>query len=151
LTSARSSSRVFYGWRIVAVCFITHCLNVGTVFYAFGVFFRPLSAEFGWTRAATSWGFSLAAVLGAFYAILIGRLVDRHGPRPVQLFGVALLGIGFLVLAATRSLAQFYLAMALPVALGSAALGPVSSNTAVARWFVKNRGTALGISTSSCR
>jgi len=65
-TSARSSSRVFYGWRIVAVCFITHCLNVGTVFYAFGVFFRPLSAEFGWTRAATSWGFSLAAVLGAF-------------------------------------------------------------------------------------
>jgi len=148
LTSARSSSRVFYGWRIVAVCFITHCLNVGTVFYAFGVFFRPLSAEFGWTRAATSWGFSLAAVLGAFYAILIGRLVDRHGPRPVQLFGVALLGIGFLALAATRSLAQFYLAMALPVALGSAALGPVSSNTAVARWFVKNRGTALGISTA---
>ena len=130
------------------MCFITHCLNVGTVFYAFGVFFRPLSAEFGWSRALTSWGFSLAAVLGAFYAILLGRLVDRYGPRPVQLFGVAALGAGFLVLATTTSLAQFYLAMALPVALGSASLGPVSSNTAVARWFVKRRGTALGISTA---
>jgi len=141
-------SRVFYGWRIVAVCFITHCLNVGTVFYAFGVFFEPLSREFGWTRALTSWGFSLTAVLGAFYAILLGRIVDRHGPRPVQLFGLAMLAAGFVALAAMRSLASFYVAMAIPVALGSASLGGVSSNTAVARWFVKRRGTALGISTA---
>jgi MFS family permease len=143
-----ATSRIFYGWRIVAVCFVTHCLNVGTVFYAFGVFFGPLSTEFGWTRALTSWGFSLAAVLGAFYAIFLGRVVDRHGPRPVQLFGVGMLAAGFLALAATRSLPQFYAAMAIPVALGSASLGPVSSNTAVARWFVKRRGTALGISTA---
>ncbi|MGH7896991.1 MAG: MFS transporter, partial [Candidatus Binatia bacterium] len=136
------------GWRIVAVCFATHCLNVGTVFYGFGVFFHPLSAEFGWTRAETSWGFSLAVILGAFYAVGLGRAVDRLGPRPVQLFGLAMLAVGYVLLAATRSRLQFYLAMALPVALGSAALGPVSSNTAVARWFVKRRGTALGISTA---
>jgi MFS family permease len=149
LTSpAAPASRVFYGWRIVAVCFVTHCLNVGTVFYSFGVFFHPLSVEFGWTRAQTSWGFSLAVVLGALYASLLGRVVDRYGPKPVQLFGIVVLGLGYVVLAATRSLAQYYLGMALAVALGSAALGPVSSNTAVARWFVRRRGTALGISTA---
>jgi MFS family permease len=81
-----------YGWRIVAVCFITHCLNVGTVFYGFGVFFHPLSLYFGWTRAQTSWGFSLAAVLGAFYAIVLGRFVDRYGPRPVHALGVPFVG-----------------------------------------------------------
>jgi MFS family permease len=123
-------------------------LNVGTVFYGFGVFFHPLSQQFGWTRAETSWGFSLAAVLGAFYAAPLGRAVDRYGPRPVQLFGLAMLALGYGLLAAARSLAQFYLAMGLLVALGSAALGPVSSNTAVARWFVKRRGTALGVSTA---
>jgi MFS family permease len=139
---------IFYGWRIVAVCFITHCLNVGTVFYSFSVFFHPLSVEFGWTRAQTSWGFSLSAVLGAFYAIVMGRLVDRYGPRPVQLVGAAALAAGDVALAGTRSLLSYYLAMGLPVALGSAALGPVSSNTAVARWFVRRRGTALGIATA---
>jgi hypothetical protein len=63
-----AAPRTFYGWRIVAACFVTHCLNVGTVFYSFGVLFHPLSERFGWSRAQISWGFSLAAVLGAFYA-----------------------------------------------------------------------------------
>ena len=120
----------------MATCFITHCLNVGTVFYSFGVFFHPLQERFGWSRAQISWGFSLAAALGAFYAILLGRVVDRHGPRPVQLFGCCVLASGYAALAATGSLLEFYSAMALAVALGSASLGPVSSNTAVARWFV---------------
>ena len=141
-------SPIFYGWRIVAVCFVTHCLNVGTVFYAFGVFFHPLSVEFGWTRAQISFGFSLAAVLGAFYAALLGRTVDRYGPRSAQLFGLALLALGYLLLATTHSLARYLVVMGLLVALGSAALGPVSSNTAVARWFVRRRGTALGLSTA---
>jgi MFS family permease len=132
----------------VAACFVTHCLNVGTVFYSFGVFFQPLHEHFGWSRAQISWGFSLAAVLGAFYAILLGRIVDRHGPRPVQLFGCCVLAIGYAILAVTRTLFQFYAAMTFAVALGSASLGPISSNTAVARWFVKRRGTALGISTA---
>ncbi len=139
---------IFYGWWIVAVCFVTHCLNVGTVFYAFGVFFRPLAEEFGWSRAEISWGFSAAVVLGAFYAPFLGRIVDRYGPRPIQLFGAATLGLGFLVLAGTSSLVRFYLTMGCLVALGSAALGPVSSNTAVARWFVRRRGRALGVATA---
>ena len=138
----------FYGWRIVAVSFITHFLTVGTVFYSFGVFFHPLAEEFHWTRAEVSWGFSLAAVVGAVYGPIFGRLVDRYGPRPVQLFGAGTLGIAFAALASIESLTQFYLCMGLLVALGSAALGPVSSNTAVARWFVRRRGRALGIATA---
>ncbi len=130
------------------MCFVTHCLNVGSVFYSFGVFFHPLSVAFGWTRTQTSWGFSLAAVLGSLYASMAGRIVDRHGPRPAQLFGLVMLSVGFLFLSGIQSLTQYYLGMGLLVALGSAALGPVSSNTAVARWFVRRRGTALGIATA---
>jgi len=138
----------FYGWRIVAVCFLTHCLTVGTVFYAFGVFFHPLSEHFGWTRAQISWGFSFASIAGALLAPVLGRIVDEYGPKPVQIFGAAMLGLGYLVLAGVESLWQYYAAMGLCVAAGSTALGPVSSNTAVARWFVRRRGRALGISTA---
>jgi len=148
LSSATPSSGFFYGWRIVAVCFVTHCLNVGTVFYGFSVFFYPLCAEFGWSRVQTSIGFSLSVVLSAFYAIAIGRVVDHYGPRVVQLGGAVSLALGFVMLSTTTSLGHYLLSMSLLVALGSAALGPVSSNTAVARWFVRRRGTALGISTA---
>ena len=138
----------YYGWRIVAVAFVTHCLTVGTVFYSFGVFFHPLTEEFGWSRAEISIGFSLASILGAVYAPFLGWLVDRYGPRPVQLFGASVLGVAYAMLAGMRSIAEFYVAMGSLVALGAAALGPLSGNTAVANWFIRRRGRALGFSTA---
>lgn len=146
--SAPPASKRFYGWRIVGVCFVTHCLTVGTVFYSFGVFFHPLSEHFGWSRAQVSWGFSLATVLGALYAPVLGRVVDALGPRPLQLFGAVMLGAGYAALAGIDSLRQYYACMATFVALGAASLGPLSSNTAVARWFVRRRGQALGVATA---
>jgi sugar phosphate permease len=59
-----------------------------------------------------------------------------------------MLGIAYTALAAVQSLWQYYVCMGLLVAAGSTALGPLSSNTAVARWFVRRRGQALGLSTA---
>jgi MFS family permease len=138
----------YYGWRIVAVAFLTQCLTVGCVFYSFGVFFTPLIAEFGWTRAQLSWGFSSVSLCGAIAAPLIGRLVDRYGPRPLQIVGAIVLGGALMLLSGVQSLGQYYAVMALPLSLGAAALGPIPSNTAVAGWFLRRRGRALGIATA---
>ena len=148
LSAGRGSPAVFYGWRIVAVAFLAHCITIGCVFYGFGVFFHPLAEQFGWTRAEISWGFSLTSILGVVISPILGMAVDRYGPRPVQLFGAVLLGAGFLALSRIESLWHFYACMGLLVAVGSAALGPISSNTAVASWFVRRRGRALGFSTA---
>lgn len=140
--------RTYYGWRIVAVAFLTHCLNVGCVFYSFGVFFTPLIEEFGWTRAQISWGFSSVSIVGALWSPLVGRVVDRHGPRGSQIFGALVLGFTFMLLSTVQSLLQYYLLMALLVSLGSTALGPIPSNSAVAGWFLRRRGRALGLATA---
>lgn len=138
----------YYGWRIVAVAFLTHCLNVGCVFYSFGVFFTPLIDEFGWTRAQISWGFSSVSIVGALWSPLVGRVVDRYGPRGSQVFGALVLGGTFMLLSTVHSLLQYYLLMALLVSLGSTALGPIPSNSAVAGWFLRRRGRALGLATA---
>lgn len=145
---SRSARNAYYGWRIVAVAFLTHCLNVGCVFYSFGVFFTPLIQEFGWSRAQLSWGFSSVSIVGAVWSPFVGRVVDRYGPRPSQLFGAVVLGGTFMLLSTVRSLAQYYLLMALLVSLGSTALGPIPSNSAVAGWFLRRRGRALGLATA---
>ena len=146
--SSAASGRWFYGWRIVAVAFLTHCVTTGIVFYSFGVFLNSLTEQFGWTRAQVSFGFSLVAMCGAVYSPFVGRVVDRYGPRPSQLTGACAMALGFFLLRGINSLAQFYILMGAVVALGSTALGPLPSNTAVANWFVRQRGRALGISTA---
>jgi len=140
--------RVFYGWRIVAVAFVTHCVTTGIVFYSFGVFLQALTEQFGWSRAEVSLGFSLVSACGAFYAPLVGRVVDRRGSRPPQLVGAMAMALGFLGLRSIQSLAQFYLLMGLVVSFGATALGALPSNAAVARWFVRRRGQALGVATA---
>ncbi|MCC6763740.1 MAG: MFS transporter [Deltaproteobacteria bacterium] len=144
----RARRTSYYGWRIVAVAFLTHCLNVGCVFYSFGVFFTPLIQEFGWSRAQVSWGFSSVSIVGALWSPFVGRVVDRHGPRRSQLFGALVLGGTFMLLSQVRSLAQYYALMAVCVSLGSTALGPIPSNSAVAGWFLRRRGRALGLATA---
>jgi MFS family permease len=140
--------RSFYGWRIVAVAFLTHCITTGIVFYSFGVFLSTLSEEFSWTRAQVSFGFSLVALCGAVYSPFVGRIVDRFGPRPSQLAGAVAMAAGFLWLHGINSLVEFYVLMGGVVSFGSTALGPLPSNTAVANWFVRLRGRALGIATA---
>ena len=144
----REGGGIYEGWRIVAVAFLAHCLSVGCVFYSFGVFFTPLVTEFGWSRAQVSWGFSAVSIFGAVYAPLVGRLVDRHGPRPAQVCGTLVLGCTLMLLSRVGSLAHYYVLMAGLLSLGSTALGPISSNTAVAGWFLRRRGRALGLATA---
>jgi OFA family oxalate/formate antiporter-like MFS transporter len=49
--------------------------------YAWSVFVLPLEKEFGWTRAQTSWVFTIAIVFFAGSFVFAGRLQDKRGPR----------------------------------------------------------------------
>ena len=94
---------VFYGWWIVAVAFLTHCITTGIVFYSFGVFLSVLTEAFGWSRAEVSIGFSLVALCGAVYAPVVGRVVDRLGPRVSQIIGALSMATGFFLLRSIES------------------------------------------------
>lgn len=45
--------------------------------FAFGVFIKPLEAEFGWSRASISAGLSMCGLFSALSLPLVGGLMDR--------------------------------------------------------------------------
>lgn len=139
--------RIFHGWWIVATAFVCHAVNVGLMFYAWGVFLTPLAAEFG-GRAAVALGYSFTQFAAAAYGLVVGRIVDRRGARQVETFGACSMALGFLLVSRVTSLPALYACLAGPVALGSTCIGALPNNTAVARWFVVRRGQALGIATA---
>src|SRR5258706_3568868 len=146
-TAPRRTAVVFHGWWIVATAFIALAVNVGLLFYSWGVFISPLAETFG-GRARVQGAYSAMQVAAALYGLVVGRLVDRQGARPVQITGTILFAIGYALLGRVDSLPLLYLCMAGPIALGSTCIGALPSNGAVARWFVRRRGLALGISTA---
>ena len=138
-----SKPRFFYGYVIVLAAFIIWAIGFGTL-GTFGVFFKPLSAEFGWTRAMTSGAISLTVVLSGLFGILAGRLTDRFGPKLVTIVFGSFLVLSHLLMSQITNLWQFYLVYGLFVSIGVSPL-TVPLLATVARWFVKRRGLMTGI------
>jgi len=135
--------KFFYGYIIVVVAFLLMLMMWGA-YYSFGIFFEPLLAEFGWTKAMTSGAFSLSFFLTGILGVFAGRLTDRFGPRVVLTVCGFFLGLGYLLVSQTSTVWQLYLFYGVVVALGmSASVIPLQST--IARWFAKRRGTMNGI------
>lgn len=144
-TKTGKRSRIFYGWYIVGASVALNFYLSLSFFNGFQVFFLPILREFKWTRALTAGAFSLRQVETGLLAPAIGFLVDRWGPRPVILLGVAFSGLGMVLMGFINSVWTFYVAF-LIISLGmSGASHGVSWVTAVGNWFNKARGRALGI------
>ena len=137
--------RVFYGWYIVAASVGLNFYLSIVFFQGFQVFFLPILHEFGWSRALTSGAFSLRQLESGLLAPVIGFMVDRWGPRVVILAGVVLGGVGMIMMGFINSIWTFYAAFLLASLGTSGSSHGVSWSVAVANWFNRLRGRALGI------
>jgi nitrate/nitrite transporter NarK len=122
--------------------------TIGLQNYGFGAFAGSVEQAFGWTRAQTMFGVTVAMFLGIFLNIIVGLVIDRFGSRRVALTGVLLLPAAFALLGtATGSPANWWLlwtAIAVGVVLVQATvwMGPVAGR------FDKSRGFALAVTLS---
>jgi len=132
-----------YGWAMVILAACIMAVQA-LVFFAFGVFLRPITMEFNWDRGALSGASSIAMLLSGFFAIPSGRLSDKYGPRILLTLSGILVGIGFLLMSQISSLWQAYLVWGLFAGIGgSFCFIPIIST--IPRWFTKKRGIAMGL------
>ncbi len=134
----------YYGWRVVAAAHCGVMVSFGSLLvFTFGVFLKPVSVEFGWSREAVSGAFGMAALSVALISPLLGRWLDRYPPRRVVLPCMAIFGIAFASLALlTHHIWHFY---AIFILLGMVGNGTTQMgySRAVASWFDRRRGMAL--------
>ncbi|MDD5701634.1 MAG: MFS transporter, partial [Dehalococcoidales bacterium] len=136
---------ISHGHTMVIGTFLV-LLTMGLVMSSFGVFFKPVATEFGWTRAETSGAFSLSVIWSGLMAILAGRLVDKFSPRLIIFSFSVMGGCACLLLSLMNTLWQFYLFYGILVGLMMAGLIPTTS--LVARFYRKQRGLMTGITIS---
>ena len=137
----------FYGWVIVAVAFVTMGVGVNAR-TAFSLFFPPILNEFGWERGVTAGAFSFGFFVAAALGPLLGRLMDRHGPRVAIELGVIATGFGLLLAARASQPWHLYLTLGVLIGVGSMFLGYTGHSLFLPNWFVRRRGLAMSIAFS---
>ncbi len=136
--------KIFYGWWIVGASLLITLYTGGVTYFGFTAVVEPIAEEFGWSYAQISLAASLRGLEAGLLAPLVGFLADRWGPRRLVFGGSILVGLGLLALSRVSSLGMFYLAFAL-IAIGMSACVGTVLVTAVANWFRKKAGIAIGI------
>src|SRR5262249_58933527 len=101
--------------------------------------------EFGWERGVTAGAFSFGFIVSAIISPVIGRLMDRAGPRAVMEVGIALMAGGLLLAPLTREPWPLYLAIGVMVGTGSVCLCSSGFSLFLPYWFIRRRRLALRI------
>ncbi|MGH9901024.1 MAG: MFS transporter [Pyrinomonadaceae bacterium] len=142
--AARAAGPVYYGWVVVAVCFAVMTL-ISPVVAAFSIFYVAVIRDLGWSRGDTAIAMSIYLVVNGLAAPFAGGLIDRYGPRKVMPVGALVTAGALAWLSQVTALWQLYVAFGVIAAAGCAMLHIVPLTTVVSQWFVRNRGTAIGI------
>ena len=134
----------YYGWRVVLAACLGVMAGFGSLFvYTFSVFVKPLTAEFGWNREAISSGFAIAAVTLGLCSPLLGRWIDRFGPRRIILICMTVYGCAIASLSLLRSgLGQFYVTCFVLGVVGNGA-AHLAYSRSISTWFQRRLGMAL--------
>lgn len=138
--------KLFWGWYVVAGAFLVLAINYG-VRYCFGIFLKPMSEEYGWSRSVISVCASINMFVYSVGAVFVGRLIDRIAPRWIITTGAMVLSISLVLTAFVETPLQFYLVYGLLCGAGASGMSVVVGNSSVGKWFHRRRGMAIGITT----
>jgi MFS family permease len=137
----------FYGWIIVAAGFVTMAIGVNAR-TAFSLLFPPILDEYGWERGVTAGVFSFGFFVSAMLSPLVGRLMDRRGPRVVIEMGVIVMAAGLMLAPFARQPWHLYATLGALVGGGGNCLGYTGQSLFLPNWFVRRRGLAASLTFS---
>jgi OFA family oxalate/formate antiporter-like MFS transporter len=135
----------YYGWVVVISVSVVGFAGVAFLFGVVGVLFIPMSDELGWSRSVIPAGQLTAAFLVLAIAPVVGRLVDKHGPRAVIASGSLVMMACLIGLAWTNSIIMFLVLFGIGASVHTATSQTALAAT-TAKWFVRRRGLASAVS-----
>jgi MFS family permease len=142
-----ASSRIHYGWFVVAALFVVLTITSGLAFYNLSVYMNALVVGQGFPVSAVSSAIAAFFVASGFGGLLAGHLLTRSDPRWTIVAGGVIGALALWLLGAVEELWQLYAVYGL-FGLGHACCTLVPATTLVTRWFTENRSIALSVAST---
>ena len=133
-------------WRVAIGCAIGLAVAFGPALIAsFGLYVKPIAAQFGWSRTQVALAFSIFSIMGAFGTPLLGIVLDRHGSRPVLLSSVIVLPLALALLVLVPPSYPAFLGWAVVVGLVAIVASPAAYINLLPQWFNRRLGLAVSL------
>lgn len=148
MTGVRDAIAARYSakWLLVAGVALVLFGAAGSRF-SFGVFLRPLTEEFDWSRGSLSGALALAGLSTAVLRPFAGMLADRYDPRLIAAVGMAIGGAALLGLSRIDALWQLY-TLFIMMGIGFTLASPATLTGLISARFTRNRSLALSLAGS---
>ena len=136
-----------YRWVVVIASALILAVSMGAIVNGITAFVVPMQEAFGWQRGTVSL-INFSGIIGlAFGGMVMGRVADKRGVRPVVLFGAVMLGLTYILASFMHEPWQFYALFVFGGFFGAGAIfAPVMA--AVGGWFRLGAGLAIGIASA---
>mgnify|MGYP001162243027 CR=1 FL=1 len=134
----------FYGWWMVIIGGLLMIITVVPVFQTTAVWAVALEHQFGWSRTQLGLALSFTRIEGSLTGPIAGYMVDRFGTRFMVFTGLLILAGGMFLFSQVQNLWMFYLAYFI-MSVGQGQGGWLPVMTMLNHWFIRRRGTAMGI------
>ena len=130
-------------YLVVAGSSLTQFTVIGLLF-SYGIFFKELELEFGWSRTLLSSCSAIAFLSMGILAIIGGRLTDKYGPSIVLGISGVLFGLGFALISQISEPWHLFIIFGLFIGIGLST-HDVATLSTIARWFPRGRGLITAI------
>lgn len=146
ITAALSRPAWFYGWNVVALTLLCQVLTVGLSNYCFALWAVSWQQEFGGPRRDIMLATTLALFSAGILSAVGGKWIDRFAPQTLICGGAGIFALGLLLVSGATAMWQITAIFTLLMPFGTVFAGTHLCQALVGRWFIRNRGLALGLS-----
>ena len=133
---------LYRGWAVVIACGIIASFSWGLGFYGLGVYLHALNRLHGWSAGLISVAVTAYYTLSAGCLVVVGGLIDRHGPRGVLTYGVVTMAAAVALLGVITAPWQLF-AVYLVMATSWSCLSSTGLSSTLLPWFGRRQGLAM--------
>lgn len=134
----------YYGWVVLAVATVGMAATLPAQTAGISLFIDGFIRELDLSRSAVSWMYTAGTVAGASALPLVGRGLDRFGPRRMGVGIVLLLALTCIGMGYVEGWIALLVGFTMLRGVGQGALALVN-NHSVNLWFERRRGFAIGV------
>ena len=136
--------KIHYAWIILLLVFIALLSSQG-VRLSFGAFITPWEEEFSASRSVISLVAFISYIVFAISQPYVGKLVDTYGIRTIFTVSSLIIGISMILTFFVTAPWQLMILYGIIASIGFGGSSNVVGSIAIANWFTKKKGLALGL------